>query len=172
MIGPSEHPYHRAIAPMMWVFVGLAGIELVVVHFLLALWNWRVALAVSLLSLAGVAWLVRAIIAFRRLPVAIDGETLVLRVGTLAAISVPIAQVVGTRTVWGSGAHKAPDVRSLALIAHPNVLIDLSAPIPGRRRPIVTIAHRFDDPAAFVASLAAAREAAVARGCGDANSSA
>jgi hypothetical protein len=51
---------------MMWVFVGLAGLELVVMHFLAALWDWGVALALSLVSLGSILWLSCVIRSFRR----------------------------------------------------------------------------------------------------------
>ena len=33
----QQFAYHRAVAPMMWVFFGIASVELVVTHLLLAL---------------------------------------------------------------------------------------------------------------------------------------
>ncbi|WP_235523548.1 hypothetical protein [Sphingobium sp. Leaf26] len=50
--------YDRAIAPMMWVVFGLICIEAGVTHFVDALWNGPVAIFLSVLSLASVAWLV------------------------------------------------------------------------------------------------------------------
>jgi hypothetical protein len=154
---PSEHPYHRSLAPMMWVFAGLAGIELVIVHFLLALWDWRVALVVTLVSLAGVIWLVRAIRSFRTLPVALDGERVTFRAGHIAALDVPVASIAAVRTQWAGPELKQRDVLNLGLIAYPNVLVELSEPVIRRRRAIRAVAHRFDDPAAFIAALEAAR---------------
>ena len=49
---------HRAVAPIMWAFVGVACIKLLVTHLFLALWRPWVAAAVSLVSLSGVVWLV------------------------------------------------------------------------------------------------------------------
>ncbi len=156
----SEHPYHRSLAPMMWVFAALAGLELAVVHFLLALWDWRVALAVTLASLAGVAWLVRAIRSFRRLPVLVERDRVVLRAGHIAAVEVPVANVSAIRTSWEGAEIKRRDALNLGLIAYPNVLLELAEPVLRRRRAIRAVAHRFDDPAAFIAALEAARVAA------------
>lgn len=153
----SEHPYHRSLAPMMWVFAVLAGLELVIVHFLLALWDWRLALVVTLISLAGVVWLVRAIRSFRRLPVLVDGERLVLRAGHIAAVAVPVANVHAIRTSWESGEIKRRDALNLGLIAYPNVLVELAEPVLRRRRAIRVVAHRFDDPATFIVALETAR---------------
>ncbi len=156
----SEHPYQRSLAPMMWVFAVLAGLELVIVHFLLALWDWRLALVVTLISLAGVAWLVRAIRSFRRLPVLVDGERLVLRAGHIAGIEVPLASVSAIRTSWESAEIKQRDALNLGLIAYPNVLVELAEPVLRWRRAIRVVVHRFDDPATFIAALEAARVAA------------
>jgi hypothetical protein len=158
-MGPSEHSYHRGIAPMLWVFVGLAGIELVVVHLLLMLVDWRIGAVVSAISLGGVVWLVLAIRSFRAMPVRIAGDRLALRVGRIAGLDVPIANVAGVRESWESGAHKASGVLNLALIAYPNVMIDLVEPMARRRRVVRAVAHRMDDPVAFVAALAEARMA-------------
>jgi len=159
-LAASEHPYHRSLAPMMWVFAVLAGLELVIVHFLLALWDWRVALVVTLISLAGVVWLVRAIRSFRSMPVLVDGKRLVLRAGHIARIEVPLASVSAIRTSWESAEIKQRDTLNLGLIAYPNVLVELAEPVLQRRRAIRAVAHRLDDPAAFITALEAARMAA------------
>lgn len=151
----SEHPYHRSVAPMMWVFVALASVELVVVHLLIALYSWRIALAVSLVTLAGLFWLVGIIRSFRRLPVRLDADTLVLRAGRLRSVTLPLANIAGVREHWEPGAHKARGTLNLALIAYPNLLIDLQAPVKG----VESIGQRFDAPAEFLAALAAARGA-------------
>ncbi|TGX55943.1 hypothetical protein E5A73_02175 [Sphingomonas gei] len=154
-MSPSEHPYHRSLAPMMWVFFGLACIELVVVHFLVALWDWRVALMLSLISLSGVVWLFVVVASFRRLPVVIDDDGVVLRAGRLRSVRVPLGEIAEIRTHWDGEEVKGRDVLNLALIAYPNVLIELRNALPGRRS-IRRVAHRFDDPAAFQRALLAA----------------
>ncbi|ATY31293.1 hypothetical protein CVN68_04295 [Sphingomonas psychrotolerans] len=154
-MSPSEHSYHRSLAPMMWVFFGLACTELAVVHFLVALWDWRVALVLSLISLSGIAWLVVVIASFRRLPVIIgDGEVL-WHAGRLRSVRVPFDEIAAIRMQSDAGEVKGRDVLNLALIAYPNVMIELRHPLNGRR-PIRRVAHRFDDPAAFQSALRAA----------------
>jgi hypothetical protein len=150
----SEHPYHRSVAPMMWVFLGLAGLELVVTHFLLALWSWRVALLVSAISLSGVIWLIAALRSFRRMPVLLAPGGVTLRAGLMRSVTVSLGDIAGLRRHWDGEALKSRDVLNLALIAYPNVLLDLRAPI-GRRK-VMHIAHRLDDPDRFEAALAAA----------------
>lgn len=46
---------------------------------------------------------------------------------------------------------------NLGLIAYPNVLVELAEPVRRRRRAIRAVAHRFDDPAAFIAALESVR---------------
>lgn len=149
----TEFSYHRAVAPMMWVFVALASVELVVSHLLVGLFlGWIAALVLSVLTLASIVWLVSAIAAMRRLPVTLDTDRLVMRAGTLKTIAVPIASIAGLRREWREDALKAEGVRNLALIAHPNVIVDLDPPLPGRK-PIRAVAHRLDDPAAFARAI-------------------
>ncbi|MGK6324259.1 hypothetical protein ACMGDM_14410 [Sphingomonas sp. DT-51] len=146
--------YHRGIAPMMWMLVALMSVEMLVVHALLAFWWPRVALTLTLVSLGTMAWLIHAIRSFRHLPVLIDGDLLVLRVGRLRSVAVKRTRVARLRaSEWTHAEVRARDVLNLALIAFPNVWIDLAEPVSVGRRRIVAIAHRFDDPAAFAAAL-------------------
>lgn len=154
---PISFHYHRGIAPMMWVLIGLSGIELLVVHFLLAFWNRWVALVASLLTVATIVWLVALIRSMRRLPVLITSDCLIMRVGTLRRHDIYRANIAGVRTSWETRAEKAKSVSNLALIAYPNVMIDLHKPLfssrVGRKRQISTIAHRLDDLPGFLAAL-------------------
>lgn len=147
--------YHRAVAPMMWAFVGVAGVELIVTHLLVALWRPWVATALSVLTGGSVVWLIGVIRSFRRLPVLVEADRLVMRVGTLMRVDVPREHVAGLRESWDAAALKRPDVRKLSLLAWPNVTIDIDPPLPGRRGPVSAVAHRLDDPVAFTRALAA-----------------
>jgi hypothetical protein len=157
MPGALRFDYHRSVAPMMWVLVALSGIELLVVHFLLALWRPWVALVVSGLTLSGIVWLAGAVASFRRLPVLIEDQALVMRAGRLRAFRIPLGAVAGFREQWTAAELKARDVSNLALIAYPNIWVDLAEPVAGRRGPIRAVAHRLDDPAAFRTALETAR---------------
>lgn len=154
---PLSFHYHRGIAPMMWVLIGLSGIELLVVHFLLAFWNRWIAMVASVLTVATMAWLVALIRSMRRLPVLMTSDSLVMRVGTLRRHDIDLANIAGVRTSWETRGEKAKSVSNLALIAYPNVMIDLETPLSvtraGRRRQISTIAHRLDDLPGFLAAL-------------------
>jgi len=149
--------YHRAVAPMLWVLMGLSGLELLVMHFLLALWNGWVALAVSLLTLAGMVWLGRLLLSMKRLPVLLDEARLVMRVGTLRRFDIGRANIAGLRESWESGAERAGGVANLALLAYPNIMVDLAEPLPRKRlfrtSMVATVAHRLDDLPAFLAAM-------------------
>lgn len=147
-----DFAYHRSLAPTMWVFFGLAVIELLVVHLLLGLWRPRVAIIVSIVSASGLLWIAMLIRSFRRLPVRIADGRLVMRAGTLRGVSVPLDQVAGLRASWDAAAVKDRSMLNLALIAWPNVVVDLTSPLPGRRA-VTAIAHRLDDPDAFAAAV-------------------
>jgi hypothetical protein len=145
--------YHRSLAPMLWVFVALASAELVIVHLLLVLWKPWLAWTLSALSFATIGWIVGVILSFRRRPVRIADGALVMRAGALKRIVVPLDRVAGLRAGWSAADLKRRDVLNLALLAWPNVVVELTEPIAMRGRPIRAIAHKLDDPAAFAAAL-------------------
>ena len=145
--------YHRAVAPTVWAFVGIACVELAVTHFLVALWRPWVAAALSVVSLSGVGWLVALVRSFRRLPVLIEDERLVMRVGTLKRVDLSREQVRGLRANWDAQTFRGGEAVKLSLLAWPNVLVDLAEPVAGRRGPVRGVAHRLDDPARFTAAL-------------------
>lgn len=143
--------YRASVAPMLWVFIGLAGIELMVVHALLSHWFPMVALALSALTLVSIAWLIWVILSFGRLPVLIESDTLVMRVGRMKGYRIPLADIEGLRERWTAKELNKRGVANLALLAWPNVWIDLRRPRGCRR--VVAIAHKLDDAAAFRAAL-------------------
>ena len=100
---------------------------------------------------------------FRRLPVLVGEEGVTMRVGTLRCVHVPVARIQGRRLNFADHDMKQPGVLNRSLIAYPNVLLDLDPPLPGKRRPIRTVAHRLDDPAAFAAAVEALLAGSVTR---------
>ena len=150
--------YHRAVAPLVWMLVACGMVELVVTHALIAFWNTTVALVLSVLTLGSLGWLVRGLLLMKRRPVLLGDGHLVMQVGSIRRVDVPVAAIVGVRTSIDAIALKRRSVLNLALLAYPNVVVDLGAPLPGRRG-IVAIAHRLDDPAAFASALERLRTA-------------
>ena len=146
MTDRREFPYHEGVAPMMWVLFALSLIELLAVHFFVALkWPW-IGWPLTILSAIGAVWLVYWILSFRRLPHALEGETLMLRLGTLKAVKLQLSDIAGVSMHWEDGATTARDAINLAGIAYPNRCVELREPIrKGRKRVFV----RFDRPAEF-----------------------
>lgn len=145
--------YHKAIAPMIWVLIGLSTVELVVVHLLLAHWWPRVAIVVAAVTVATIVWLVVVVRSFRELPVLVDEDGVLMRVGRLRSVRIAPDQILRLASVWDRVTIKQRHVLNLALIAYPNVLIEVVEPVRIGRHKITAIAHRLDDPAGFKAAL-------------------
>lgn len=77
---PQEFAYHRSLGPMIGVLLGIAIVEMCVVHLVVgALFGWTVALVVGVLDLSLVIGLALLLRSFRRLPVTIADGVLTLR---------------------------------------------------------------------------------------------
>ena len=145
----------RADTPMLWALAALATLETLVVHLFVWLKWPTVAWVLTVVSVAFLIWLVRMIGSLKRLPHSIEGDRLVLRLGSLRTVAVPIAQIAGVRSNWDSGGTRAHGVTNLVLIAASNRIVDIAPPIAGRRGPSHAVAISVDDPVAFDAALAA-----------------
>jgi hypothetical protein len=154
---PLSFSYYRSVAPLMWAFAGIMAVELAVTHLLVsALWSRTAAGIFSGLTLTALIWTVMLIRSFKRLPVIVGPDEILMRLGSLKPVRVPAGQIAGVRTSWPSGAEKKRGVFNLALINYPNVMLDLDPTFPGtRKRPLSAVAHRLDDPAGFAAAVRA-----------------
>ncbi len=154
--GVARFSYHRSVGPMVGVLLGLAIVETLVVHLVVfAAWGLTVAAVLGAIDLAAIVTLIRLLRSFKRLPVTIEGRRITLHAGLLRTVAIEADNVAGLRDEFDRAAIKRRDVVNLALIAWPNVLIDLRRPIEVRRRRIIShVAHRLDDPAAFHAAIA------------------
>lgn len=151
----TEFPGHRADTPMLWALFALATLETFVVHLFLWLKWPAVASVLTLLSAGFLIWLVRLIRSLKTCPHCLDGDTLRLRMGSFKRFDIGLSQVARVRRSWASGEADAPGTASLVLMAAPNRLVELSSPVPGRRRPIGAVAISVNDPGAFDDALAA-----------------
>lgn len=140
--------------PMLYVFLGLASCELLVVHLLVSLWSIVAASILSLITLMFVIQVGLIVRRVKRRPTLVTPDALVVRSGTGTNISISWARIA---TVTGTGfgpAPSGPDVLQTAMIAHPNVQIILMTPIAlrlrGRMRDVRTVALRVDDPDALI----------------------
>ena len=160
--------YARGVAPGLWMLVALGGAELLITHLILLRWSHAAAFALSTLTLAVIGWLAIAVASFRHRPVLLTDDALVWRLGRLKSVSVPRDAVGELREGWDAAAVKARGTLNFAAATYPNVLVDLSRPVRGRRRTITALAHRLDDPAKFATALICWRDCptAPARGSG------
>jgi hypothetical protein len=152
-----EFAFHRSVAPMIWAIFAIAVVELGVVHFVVSLWNSGLAAILSFASLAVAGWILVGIRSFRRLPVFLEGQTLRLRAGIFKHADVELTNIANMAIKWEDGAIKQRAVLNLALIAWPNILITLKTPVCSAprllSRPVTGIAHKLDDPAAFLTAI-------------------
>lgn len=137
---------------MLWAFVGLASIELLVVHFLLSFWSRTAALILSGLTLASIVWLVALIRSLKRLPVIVGEAGVTMRLGSLRSVTIAPAQLRALRRSISADALKQKGMLNLAMMDHPNVVLDVE-PMADARRPIRGIAHKLDDPAGFATAI-------------------
>lgn len=152
----ADFAYHRSIAPTLGVLLGLAIVETAVLHIVaMALWGWRVAVALAVLDLSFVVALIGLLRAIRRYPVSIADGVLTMRVGRLKIIPIPLDRIGGLRAQWDAAALKQRGVANLAIATWPNVMIDLTKPVRVGRREIHAVAHKLDDVAAFTDAIEA-----------------
>lgn len=150
----QQFAYHQAVAPLVWLMLGLSSIELIVVHLMVGSLVGRVpALILSAVTVVIVGWLVIGVASMRRLPVQLDAELLIMRAGLLKRVDIPTASIAGVRSDWGGASLKNGGTVNLALIAYPNVLVDLDPPLQRRRRSVHAVGHRLSDPAAFTRAI-------------------
>jgi hypothetical protein len=158
--GRTEYPpgaalfsYHRAVAPMMWVLFGLICIEATVTHVLIALWRPPVALFLSAFSLVLALWLGVMIRSMRTHPVSLRRGELVWPAGSIRAIVISLFQVSRRVDHWTLDSLRREGLFNAALIAYPNIVLELDPPARLGRRTVRYVAHRLDDPQAFNAAL-------------------
>jgi hypothetical protein len=143
------------------LYVGVFGFLIVVetaaAHIALVMWKPVIAWIATISSAYALVWLAGDAHAIRLYPVVVAGGTLRVTVGVRWRAAIPLADIASVTET-----HNVPDgALSLALI-EPTVLVTLRAPVEvigllGRRRRADRIALTIDDPAAFIAAVAAGR---------------
>lgn len=98
--GGTAIPYARIAAPIVWLFIWGSAIEVVAVDLVVTHVGWDVV-RVPLLALGvwGVLWMLGLLASMRTRPHVLTGDALLLRGGLRAEVAVPLAAVVGVRTV-------------------------------------------------------------------------
>ncbi|WP_062389751.1 hypothetical protein [Demequina iriomotensis] len=132
----------------------VAAVEIPVAHVLLARWNGTVALAVTALSIAFIAYVLVDWVAAVRRPLRLDAAALTVHRGLRAPVVVPRDGIVEVRAVPSSDA-LPPGAARTVYAGEANVLVALSpAAASSLGREAVAVAA--DDPSALIAALAAA----------------
>jgi len=144
---------HRGVVPMLWVFAGLAVLEMLAVHLFVALKWPAIGWPLTILSGLSIVWLVGWIRSWSRLPHELLPDRLRLHMGSLRSVDVPLAQIAAIEVAPSLDRIREVKARKLVPLAHPNRLILLTASLPGRRT-VNAVAILVDDPAAFDQALA------------------
>ncbi|WP_029030152.1 hypothetical protein [Salinarimonas rosea] len=159
--GAQAFAYHRHLTPMVAAFLVLQLIELAVVHLLVGLWSETAALVLLALSVWGVIWLVALLKSFRIYPVLVHRNAVVVRAGSLVDETIPLDAIARRTANFDSERLKSKRTLNAAVLAWPNVFLELGSPIQvrtvfGGRRTVDAVAFRLDDPAPFFRQLDAA----------------
>jgi hypothetical protein len=150
--GCQGFAYHRHLTPMAVTLLALQAIEVAVHHLLLAHWSAFAAYVLFVLSDVGLIYMIALIKSFRLCPVLLTPEGVRVRAGLLVDRFVPYAAIASLETSFDSALVKDKATLNAGLLAWPNLVLRLHAPLPGRR-PRSAIAFRLDDPEPFVRAL-------------------
>lgn len=150
--------YHRYLNPMIGTLLALQLFELAVVHFFVMMWNPLVAWILFGLSLGGVLWLIALMKSFRIKPVLLDEETLRVRSGAMVDVEIPRDAIARLAPAFDADTLKARDTLNTAILAAPNVCLELAHPVAvptffGGTREVERVAMRLEDSAGFLRAL-------------------
>lgn len=162
--GPADVPpgarafaYHRHLTPMAIALLSLSAIEVAVYHLFLGHWSRVAALAMFMVSDLGLVYLVGLVKSFRFRPILIDGDGVRVRAGFLIDLPVPLAQIDRVTMAFSGDEMRDSGTLNAALLAWPNVVIYLRAPVVRttwlRRGAYQRVAFRLDEPEPFVRLL-------------------
>jgi hypothetical protein len=150
MSGREEFHYNQGVAPMMWVLFALSLVELMVVHFFVALKWPYVGWPLTILSAIGALGILFWIRSFKARPHTLEGDRLTLHFGSIKSVALDLANIAEVKRSLEPGALDQKGTLNLAGIAYPNRAIELKEPLArGRNRVFV----RLDDPASFDRAL-------------------
>jgi len=150
--GCQGFAYHRHLTPMAVTLLALQAIEVAIDHLLLAHWSAFAAYVLFVLSDVGLIYMIALIKSFRLYPVLLTPEGVRVRAGLLIDRLVPYDAIARIETSFDSALVKDKATLNAGLLAWPNLVLRLDAPLPGRR-PRTAIAFRLDDPEPFVRAL-------------------
>jgi hypothetical protein len=158
--GARAFAYHRSLRPLLLALIGAMVLETVAVHLGVYFLISRTAAWVLLaLSVLGLVWLLGLVNSVAKLPILVTEDGIRVRAGLLIDRWLPAAQIAGVKTGLDFGNLKRPEALRASLVVYPNVLIELSPPLPvgqgAGRREVTLVALHPDDLAGFTAAVRA-----------------
>jgi hypothetical protein len=148
-------------APFVGVLSLLVVVESVGMHLLLHERHAGLAWTLSALGVATLYWIIADAVQLGRAATEVSAHAIALRVGKRVSATIP-RHVVASATIptWRDIPPRAPDFINATKPAEPNVLLAFREPVTvvllgAVRRPVRSIAFRVDDPAGFLAAIAA-----------------
>jgi hypothetical protein len=134
----------------------LVGLEMPVLHLVLARWSVMAAWIATALDLYGMVWLIAIARSFGRRPVLLGDGVLDIRCGILWTLRVPLDQVAAVRPGVANECPHAPPA------SDPNVTVEFRKPVEvramyGRRKRIERVSLALDDATAFIAACSGPR---------------
>jgi hypothetical protein len=155
--GAAVFSRHRYELPLLTVFLCLALLELIAVHFLMSMWSVTAAWVLTVLSAVAVVQIALLIRGLIQNPTVVDRNHVHVRHGRAGQVSVPLSDIVKAEFVAFAPEEQGRHVFRASLIASPNIALHLGKPVQIRRSGRTLIALRLDEPQAFLSTLAERR---------------
>ncbi|WP_343529051.1 hypothetical protein [Sphingomonas sp.] len=155
--GTRGFGYDRHLRPMMIALLCLSCIEIGVTHLLVAHWSRTAALILFAISDVSLLYLIGLIKSLRLSPVLLTDSGVRVRAGFLVDRTIPYDAISDVAANPDGATVRAEDSWNIALLAWPNLMLDLARPQPPRSRwhrtPVRRVAFRLDEPAPFLVEL-------------------
>ena len=158
--GPHSFAYHRQLSPMLWALTFMLIVEMALVHLLLSRWIGAAALVLGILSGATLVSLVALILSFRSRAVMLGPDGLRVRAGFLIDAQVPLDEIAFAQSGFAPADYMPGGLFKASLLNAPNIVVllrrDIDLPGPfGKTRRVHAVALALDEPARFLAAIAA-----------------
>ena len=159
--GPT-HLEHQSFAsgrselPLLYVFLGLASIELLVVHLLVSLASSTAAWVLSALTALAIIQVMMIVRRIKHRLTVVSDDGITIRSAKGYELTLPWRQVKAMEAIGMGFEPKGPDVLRASLLSHPNVLVTAHEPFTirklGRKGERQKMAFRVDEPDVLLAA--------------------
>lgn len=154
--------YHKALAPLLWVFLFIQMIELTVVHLLLLQWSPTFAWSLFFITALGLFWMIALLRSFYTRPIKLNDHGLLIRCGFILNLKLTYDNIASIGGSLGKERAMAEATCNLAFLFmnEPNAVLNLSRPVQhkdpiGRLKAYDIVAVRVDEPQRFLSELSA-----------------